>query len=320
MAYQTLVHSTLFLLACIILVLSGGLVVRCLIKIASFLRLSEFVVGSIIMASATTLPELFVGIEASLQRNTALALGNVIGSNIVDLTLIMGMGILLARNIHITSKKTLQDGFVMVLIATLPMILMLLGRQISQLDGMLLLLVFAFYQWHLFRQGRRFTKQMENHIERWHVVVSVLLFLASVTLLFFSARYVVRYATYLSLDLQLPPILIGLFLIAVGTSLPELVFVSRASLQRHPEMGLGDVMGAVVANSTAVLGVSALIYPLSSDFLLFISSGVYMILTCFLFFTFMESGHRLDWREGISLIMLYAFFIIVEFYVKGFVA
>ncbi len=85
-------------------------------------------------------------------------------------------------------------------------------------------------------------------------------------------------------------------------------------------MVLGNLIGSNIANLTFILGVTALIYPISSDFLLFITAGVYMLIITFLFATFVESGNKLYIKEGISLILLYMFFIIIEFYVKGLIA
>jgi cation:H+ antiporter len=109
----------------------------------------------------------------------------------------------------------------------------------------------------------------------------------------------------------------GLFLISFGTTLPELVFESRAVLMGHSEMALGNLIGTVIVNSTLVLGITSLIQPITADFLLFITAGVFMLIVAFLFATFTESGNRLDIKEGISLILLYAFFVMIEFYVRG---
>ena len=116
---------------------------------------------------------------------------------------------------------------------------------------------------------------------------------------------------------MLPPILIGLFMIAIGTSLPELVIGISTALKGYKQMAVGNIIGSNIANATLILGVTSFIYPITSNFLLFITSGVYMVLTAFIFATFIRSGSKLDWEEGLSLILLYTFFIILEFYIKG---
>lgn len=311
-----LINLILFLVSCLALVISGTLLVKNLSKIASFLRVSEFLVGFVIMAFSTSIPELFVGITAALEKNPALALGTVIGSNIVDLTLIIGIAIVLARGIDIKSKFMKRDAFYMFFIAALPMVLMLIGKRLSRMDGAILIAVFIGYTYFLIKERTRFRKAVEDGVKRKEIILSVFLFCISLVALFFSAEFVVKYATILAVELFLPSIIIGLFLIAIGTSLPELIFETRAVLTNHPDMALGNIIGSVVANSTLVLGVTAMIYPITANFLLFFSSAVFMIIICFLFATFVESGKRLYWKEGVSLIMLYVFFIIIEFYIK----
>lgn len=310
------VNLAIFLAACFILVQSGNLLVKALAKIAAFLRMSEFVVGFIIMAFATSIPELFVGITSAAAKNPALSLGNVIGANIIDLSLIVGIIILLGRGIKIKSKKTKKDAFYMVFIAALPMVLMVIGGTLSRIDGVILLVVFALYARRILKHGKRFKKEVEDRIGRKEIILTTLLFILSLALLFLSAEFVVDYATLLSLDLALPPMIVGLFVISIGTTLPELTFESKAVMKGHSEMSLGNLIGSVVANSTLVLGITSIICPITADIFLFSVSAIFMVIIAFLFATFVESGSKLYIKEGISLILLYVFFVIIEFYIK----
>ena len=307
---------TILILSCVVLVLSGSWLVKSLLKIAYFLRISEFAIGFIIMAFSTSIPELFVGITAALAKNSALALGTVIGANIIDLTIVIGISIILARGIKIQSKKIQKDALYMVFIAALPIVLMLAGNGLSRVDGVILIGVFLFYMYHLIRERKEFKKEVEERITHLDIVLNVIIFILSLVLLFLSADFVVDYATKISMELFLPPILVGLFLVSIGTTLPELTFDIQAVMKKHPEMALGDIIGSVVINSTLVLGVVAVIYPITANFLLFFSSAFFMLIIAFVFATFAESGRNLSLKEGIALILLYSFFIIVEFYVK----
>lgn len=313
---MVLINLFIFLGACIILVLSGAILVKTLSKIAKFLKFSEFVIGFIIMAFATSLPELFVGITSALAKNSALLLGTIIGSNIADLTFVIGIAVILARGIN-AKKHIKRDTIYMFLIMLTPLVLMLIGNKLSRIDGIILLFIFLYYSWRMLKERKRFKKEIEDNVKRWKVIISSFLFILSLVLLFLSAKYVVEYAILLSIELALPVILIGLFLVAIGTSLPELVFETNAVLSGHSDLALGDLIGSVIVNSTLVLGVTALIYPITANFLVFFSSAIFMIIVGFLFLTFIYSGSKLDWREGASLILLYVFFIIVEFYIKS---
>ncbi|MBD3354543.1 hypothetical protein GF361_01000 [Candidatus Woesearchaeota archaeon] len=310
----------IFILSIIALIISGSLLVRSLTKIANFLHVSEYTIGFILLAFATSVPELFVGIASAIEKNTAIILGTVIGSNIANLTIIIGIPILLAKGMKIQSKKTGKDSLYMVILCSLPLALMLIGNEISRIDGVILILSFFIYVRKIFSERKRFSKELENKVSRWSIITSVGVFLFSLVALFFSANFLVSSATDIALSFAVPPILIGLFMVAIGTSLPELVSGTTAALKGHPEMSIGNVIGSNIANVTFILGITALIFPITSNFLLFITSGVYMLITAFIFATFIRSGKRVDWEEGLSLVLLYVFFIILEVYIKGAIA
>lgn len=304
------------ILAVAVLVLSGTYLIKSLSKVAAFLHLSEFTISFILMAFATSVPELFVGISSALAKTPSLALGNIIGANIANLTLIMGIAVLISKKFKIENKKTKKDAMYMFFIILIPLILMWLGKGLSRIDGAILILVFLAYVYNVLRQRKQFTKPLDNHIPRKEGVFNTIILCVSLALLFFSSKYIVTYATGLATDLNLPIILVGLVLIALGTTLPELIFTVRAGMMGHSEMAFGDIIGSVIANSTLILGVTAIIYPITNSFTLFMISAAFMILVTFLFATFMETSNRLTKLEGIALIMLYVFFIIIEFYFK----
>ena len=311
-----LTNLALFILFALAIVISGGLLVKSLLKISSFLRLTEFVVAFIIMALSTSLPELFVGITSALADKSAISLGTVIGSNIADLTLVIGIAIILAKKIRIKSKFIKRDTWWMLLFALLPMVLMFLGNSMSRIDGLILIGVFGIFSYITVKQKREFEAKMENNTGRLEILGYFFLFVFSLGLLFFSSSQVVKYGSLLAIDLTLPTIFIGLFFIALGTSLPELVFGSKAALAKHPELALGDVIGAVVVNSTLVLGVTAVISPITADIFLFLISAVFMMVICFLFVVFVQSS-RIGWLHGLALVLIYIMFLIMELGLKG---
>lgn len=315
---MAIVNLVIFIIACLILVKSASWLVGSLTKIAEYFKMSEFVIGFIIMALATSVPELFVGVTSALEGNPLLGLGTVIGSNLVDLTLVIGTAVLLGKGIKLKEKTIRKDIFYMMLITLLPIILMFLGNGLSKMDGFILLFFFLAYMWRVFKQKRRFRKYI-NSITREEAMLSAFFFFMSLVLLFFSAELVVRFGSLMASDLGLSPILVGLFAIAIGTSLPELTFEVKGVLAKHEEMVMGDIIGSVVMNTTLVLGVLALlskeVITLESP-LIFFSSTIFVAITAFIFMTFAESERGFSWNEGLSLILLYAFFMIIEFYIQ----
>jgi len=309
----------LFIAAIVVLIISGSVMVKSLVKIAAFLHVSEYVIGFIILAFATSLPELFVGISSALNHTPGIILGTVIGSNIANLTIIIGIPVLLARGIRIESKKTKVDSLWMTGLALLPLILMIVGSTISRIDAIILLAAFGAYTFKLIKEGKQFSKEIENKISRKMMVASVALFIGSLVLLYFSSDFTVRYASLMAIDFAIPAIFIGLFMVAIGTSLPELVSGISAVMHGHHEMGVGNIIGSVIANSTLVLAVSALIFPITSTFMLFIVSISFMFVIAIIFTTFVEEGDKIRLMEGLALVLLYVLFLIVQFFIKGLV-
>ncbi|MFC1730588.1 sodium:calcium antiporter [candidate division KSB1 bacterium] len=308
----------LFIVWCVVLVVSGTLLVKSLSKISYFLKLTEFVTAFIIMGVSTSLPELFVGITASIAKDNSIALGTVIGSNIADLSIVLGISVLLAGQIKFEYSKVKSDATYMFFIALLPMVLMFLGNGISRIDGAILVAVFIAYSYRLIRTSKAYKKELEEKVKRWSIVGYVFLFIACIVGLMYSANSVVNYGTKLSIDLLVPPIFIGIFFIAIGTSLPELVFNVVSIRKGHAEFALGDIMGSVIANSVLVLGVTALIWPITANFFLFFTSAAFMIFVCLIFLTYVWSSDRLFAMEGIALVMFYILFLIVELNLKGY--
>lgn len=302
----------LFFLACVLLVISGAVLIKSLSKLAVFLRMNEFMVAFVIMAVCTSLPELFVGINSALAGNPAFTLGNVIGANIIALSLLAGISVVLARGIRIDSPTLRKDVFWMVALAALPMALMMIGGVLSRFDALILLGAYVIYFYKMFLSGHIPGNKQAEHIPHWKGTMISLFFIASAAALYFSAKMAVYYGTALATTLAMPPIMVGLFFVSFGTSLPDLVFCTRAVLTKHAPLALGDIVGSVVVNSTIVLAVTALICPITDSFVLFVTSASFMIAITFLFATFIAGGKKLSWREGVSLILFYVLFVIVE--------
>ncbi len=315
-----LVNLVLFIFFGVIIMFSGTYLVKSLIKIANFLKISEFTAAVIIMALATSIPEFFVGISSAISGNPSLSLGNIIGANIMNLTLITGIFVLMSNGIKFKERRISKDSFYMALILLLIVILYIIGRSLSRIDGAILILVFLFNSYRIIKKRKK-TGETLNHrggrFERKEIVLTVLIFCAALVILFVSARYIVKYGTLLAVDLQLPSIMIGLFLLALATTLPELVFGLRACKMGHPEMSIGDQIGTIIVNTTLIIGLVALIRPIKAEFIPTIIAGVFMFIAAFIFMTFVESKKKIEISEGVALIMLYIFFVIIEFFLKG---
>lgn len=305
---------TYFTIACIILALSAIFLVKILKKIAILLHITDFAAAFIIMAAATSLPELFVGITSAIAKKPALSFGNILGANILDLTLVLGLIVIAARGIKIKGKGVKRDFIVMLFSLMLPLILFLIGNSISRFDGVILVASFITYTFFTIKTRKRHKQKLKSRIKISNAAFNIALFLICLVLLFISANTIVKYASALALELNIPQIVIGIFLVSIGTTLPELSFGVGAALLKHGDLSLADQIGTVIFNSTFIVGVTALIYPISAAFAPFIIASAFLVLASLLTIKFVKSGNALSIKEGIALILIYIVFAMVEFY------
>lgn len=308
----------LFVFSLLFLILSGALVVRSLSRLMHFFKVSEYFVSFVLMAISTTIPELFVGITSALEGNPALSLGNVVGSIIVDLSLIAGILTVLARKIKIQSKEIQASSLLMIFIVMLPIALFLIGGQLSRIDGIILIVFFFAYYTHVIRSKEKTKKLLEKiQISIKTFLADIFLFLVAIFILYYSSKFTVHYGTEIGSLLKLHPIFVGLFFVALGTSLPELVFGIHSILAKHPRFILGNLIGAAIVDSTLVLGITSVISPITVNMYFYLIPAFTMLVICFIFMSFLESGNVMSLTEGISLIMLYVLFLLVELALKG---
>lgn len=309
----------LFALSGFFLVISGIFLVKSLDKIARFLGISEFSAAFILMAFATSVPELFVGISSAFQGNPQLSMGNIIGANIIDLTLLTGIFILIGKGIKFKSGKVGKEIYFMFASILLLIVLYLIGNSLSRIDGVILLGLFFFHTYLLIKKRKKYSAKLNNKQKnnKQNRIFPILIFIVSLIVLFIASKYIVQYSHNLALDLNLPEIFIGIFLISIATTLPELIFGVNAVLLNHEEMSIGDQTGTIFTNTCLILGIVAIIHPITVALNPFLISGVFMLISAFIFVAFIKSGKRLDVYEGISLIGLYFFFVILQFLIRS---
>jgi len=314
-------YLLVFLLACVVLVRSGTLTVRSLTRIAQFLEWKEFVAAAILMAFVTSLPEFFVGLSSGFHHKPQLSFGNIIGANIINLTLVIGIGVWLAKELRFEGRVLQRSSLFAGICALLPLLLMLDGK-ISRIDGIVLLLALIFYFQRLIRQEERFTRIFSNKFKReWSQFKLFLrelgLFLFGVGLLLLSAEIIVRSASALAIELNFPLVLIGLLLVSLGTTLPEITFGIKSIALGHRELILGNTLGSVVVNSTLILGMVALISPFEiPNFSPYFTGIIFTLTTVLLFSLFIRTGQLVTRKEALILFSIYLLFVLAELFLK----
>ena len=184
------VYLFVFVIACYVLVRSGAILLNALTTLSRYFRLTEYVFAFILMAFATSVPELFVGLSAGVRNLSTISLGNVIGSNLVNLTFVLGAIAIVARGLTIESKIAKRDSWIIFFIALLPLFL-LFDKQISRGEGFLLLVVFGWYIYHILRSKEAFQKRMD-HMKRTaeakrKLIKNIIYFIAATVVLLLSS-------------------------------------------------------------------------------------------------------------------------------------
>lgn len=309
------VYIAIIILASVLLVKGTHWAIKALNYLAEYLRVPEFVVAFILAGLATSFPEFFVGISSALNKTPILSFSNVFGSNIANLTLILGLTVILIKGLKLESKIITRNIFYTLILIIYPILLASDGL-ISRIDGAALITIFVLYNLILFFQNKDFDK-IAGGARRKDLIKNLFLFALGVSLLLIGAEIIVRVSIHLAIELNISLFLIGLLLVAIGTSLPELIFGLKAAKEKHRGMIIGNILGSLTTNSTAVLGVTAIISPIMiGNISLLTSSSIFLLIAYFLFMVFALTKKRISWKEGLILLFFYIIFIISQFMVK----
>lgn len=308
-------YIIVFIISAIVLTKSATYLVKSLTTIGRFFRVGEFAISFIMMAFATSLPELFVAVISTINYSSELALGTVIGSSIAALTLVIGIATVYAGKIRVRSIIKKKDIVYMVGICCILVLLMLDGS-LTIPDSLILILIYMYYIYRLLTQQKQF--ESENvHVEKRDVLRSFAIVILCFVGLLLSARGLVWTVEHIGIYFHIPVTLIGLVVVAVGTSIPELSFELSAIKNKHQDMVLGDIIGSVVTNCALVIGVIGLIGPINHlDLGLINTSLFFIIMVSIIMLIFVKNDGKLTTREGVAMILGYLAFVATEYLVK----
>jgi len=286
-------------------------------SLAKKLGVSELVIGLTVVAFGTSLPELFVNIIASIQGNTDIALGNILGSNIANIFLILGFsGIIfpLAVTKGTVWKEIPLSLLAAILVGILANDYLIDAGNISALtriDGLVLIsffIIFLFYSVSIAKEVPSIKEQIPTKLYgTMRILISIV---AGLFGLILGSRWVVTGASGFAQMLGVSQSLIGLTIVAVGTSLPELATSAMAAYKKNPDIAVGNVVGSNIFNIFFILGVSSIIRPITFKAKSNIDVGV-VIIASLLLFLWMFTGKKrmLDRWESVVFLVLYLSYI-----------
>lgn len=306
------------LLGLLLVILGAQFMVDGSVAVAKRYRMPEFLIGLTIVGIGTSMPELVVSVVAGLEGKDSIAIGNVVGSNLANILLILGATALI-RPVSI-SPASMRTDIPYNIFLTVVLLFMCFGLtflhgtptgSISRPEGILLLLLFAGYMFYSFRHTPRTTPSGEAAspvMPMWKAVVKIAAGLAG---LIFGGRWFVNGASGVAESLGMSQAAIAITIVAVGTSLPELATSVVAAVKGNTQLALGNVIGSNIFNIGLILGAASLITPLSVgtitiwDIAVTLLAGIMLWLSCYTF-----RGRRVNRADGILFLAVYAGYMV----------
>lgn len=307
-----------------LLVKGADWLVEAATRIAKHFGVSNFLIGLTVITFGTTLPEFGASVMASFYGNGDLALGNIIGSNIANIALILGLAGLF---VPIGLKKELynKEGAVLIFSAIL-LYMLCLGGTIGRIEGCVLLLLFFAYLFFIIRAGKNQAQESGNNSKAgirqaakknrqalYYILKQAAVLAIGMACVFLGSQLVVESA----MSFPINQLVVGLVFVAVGTSLPEL-FVAITSLRKGvPEITVGNIIGSNIANILWIGGVSAIVNPIKISPQVIQIDFVFLLLITWLFLFFLRNGRKMARIESLALLLIYAAFLAATFALKA---
>ncbi len=306
-------------LGLVILLLAGDALVRGAVNLSLRIGIPALIVSLTVVAFGTSAPELLISLQAALKESPGIALGNVVGSNIANILLVLGVPAILAP-LH-TSHCNSRRNFVLMIAASVLFIALACNFIYDFIDGVVLLAALAmvlgsaFYQARCHKKAEAEALEDEEEVEGadpdmpwWRIIVFLVLGLVGLPL---GADLMVDNAEIIALRYNVEKTVIGLTVVALGTSLPELATTIMAALRRQADVALGNVIGSNMFNLLAIIGVTAIIHPIGVDPDFFEFDFWVMLGASLLIFPFVFLKMDITRIWGVVLTVLYLLYVLI---------
>ena len=302
----------LFVVGFVLLISGANLLVEGSASIAKKLNISSIVIGLTIVAFGTSAPELIVNIFASVQGNTEIAIGNILGSNIVNILLILGISAIiypLATKENTVWKEIPLSLLAAILVGVMVNDLLIDGGTFSgltRIDGIVFIAFFIIFLYYTFGISKVSGENTDLEIKEMSYMKSSLYIIGGLLGLVFGGKWIVDGAIKIAEGFNVSQSLIGLTVVAIGTSLPELATSAVAAYKKQSDIAIGNVVGSNIFNIFWILGLSAVINPLpfSKDSVIDIIMTIVASLILFLIM-FIGKKHTVERWQGVIMILIY---------------
>ena len=313
--------NILFLLSFVMLFFGGELLVRSSVALALRMRISTLVVGMTVVSFVTSSPELFVSIKSALNDLTDITFGNVIGSNIANITLVLGLTAIVFR-INIT-KQTIKINFPVMFLAFILFgsVLYLFG-EINLITGIVFVLILIVFTLFLIKRSREEHTQLSDEdnekyekARKTPLVQSILYMLVGIMLLMYGSEFLVNGVQSIARLFEWDDRIVSVSLVAIGTSLPELATSLVAAFRKESNLAIGNLIGSNIFNVLAVLGITSIITPIKMIDESLFTDYIWMMISVIIlgFFIYVFSKKQVSKTEGFLLLVFYIVFMFFLF-------
>lgn len=305
------VDILLFALGIVLLLKGAAIFTENASRIAKSLGVSDIVIGLTLVAFTTSLPELSVSVISVMRGASGIALGNVIGSNIANVGLVLGISAFLTSSIP-GGRAELKQGYIMVAVTVVAALFIYDG--LSFVKGAILVAMLLLYVYYLTKEKSLREGIVERIIERESFRRGLALCVLGGAGVIIGAELLINASMSMARSFSISETVIGLTLVAVGTSLPELATSLTAAYKRLQGIALGNIIGSNIFNLLMVLGVSAMVGTIVVESTLLIFSIPMMLLLTALLVLFMRAENKVGRFDGIALLLIYGFFLYLKLF------
>ena len=299
------IDSGLILISLVFLYYGGEFLVTGSLRLAQALKISPFVIGATVIGFGTSTPELAVSLMASIQDSGDLALGNIIGSNITNIGLVLGLTALIIP-LTIEKKRYLDESPSLIITSAL-IVVFSWDNYLGRIEGLIMLSLLFIYLWRAFTKKEIIdinTSEI-NFFSKWErPIFHIVLVILGIMMLVLGASWMVEGATGIARKIGVSEWFIGISIVALGTSLPELTSSIIAAKKGHGEMAIGNVFGSNIFNILMVIGIASTIHPLSIEEKIYTDLIFTTTLTC-LMLLLIRMGYVIKKQDGIILCLCY---------------
>ncbi len=248
-----------------ILLLSGKYLVKGGVELTKHFKISKLVVGMTVVAFGTSAPELLVSVAAALKGSPDIALGNVIGSNISNIALVLAFtAVLMPLDVQ---KDTIKFDMPIMIFAFFMLAAFMYNGHLTRIEGLIFLLLLVMYiVWEIRHSRQTYNEEETTEPPQYSIFISLLIIIAASTGLAFGADFLVDGASTLAKMLNISERVISISIVALGTSLPELTTSIIAVIKKEMDISIGNIVGSNIFNIFAILGTTAVVKPIEFDF------------------------------------------------------